>query len=58
MQSKKNKQAALNNYIRALSLGGTVTLPQLFEKAGLKFDFSPDYVSKLMSFVHNEMQAL
>jgi oligoendopeptidase F len=58
MQFKKNKQSALNNYIQALSLGGTVTLPQLFEKAGLKFDFSSQYVSELMSFVHNEMKGL
>jgi oligoendopeptidase F len=58
MQFKKNKQTALNNYIQALSLGGTVTLPQLFQKAGLKFDFSSQYVSELMSFVHNEMKDL
>jgi oligoendopeptidase F len=58
MQFKKNKQSALNNYIQALSLGGTVTLPQLFQEAGLKFDFSSGYVSKLMSFVHNEMKEL
>ena len=58
MQFKKNKQTALNNYIQALSLGGTVTLPQLFQKAGLKFDFSSQYVSELMSFVHNEMKQL
>jgi oligoendopeptidase F len=58
MQFKKNKHIALNNYIQALSLGGTVTLPQLFQKAGLKFDFSPQYVSELMSFVHNEMKQL
>jgi oligoendopeptidase F len=58
MQFKKNKQEALNNYIHALSLGGTKTLPQLFEAAGLKFDFSPSYVSQLMSFVHDEMNKL
>jgi len=58
MQFKKNKDTALNNYIQALSLGGTATLPQLFERAGLKFDFSPNYVSELMSFVHNEMKEL
>jgi oligoendopeptidase F len=58
MQFKKNKQAALNNYIQALGLGGTATLPQLFEEAGLKFDFSSRYVSELMSFVHNEMKEL
>jgi oligoendopeptidase F len=58
MQFKKNKQTALNNYIKALSLGGTKTLPQLFEAAGLKFNFSPQYVSELMSFVHDEMNQL
>jgi len=58
MQFKNNKHTALNNYIQALSLGGTVTLPQLFQSAGLKFDFSSQYVSELMSFVHNEMKQL
>jgi len=58
MQFKQNKNAALNNYIQALSLGGTETLPQLFQKAGLKFDFSSQYVSELMSFVHSEMKQL
>jgi oligoendopeptidase F len=58
MQFKKNKQTALDNYMQALGLGGTMTLPQLFQKAGLKFDFSSQYVSELMSFVHNEMKEL
>ena len=58
MQFKKNKQQALENYIHALSLGGTKTLPGLFETAGLQFDFSPAYVSELMSFVHDEMKKL
>lgn len=58
IQFKKNKQEALNNYIRALSLGGTKTLPRLFETAGLKFDFSPNHVSELMSFVHEEMKTM
>ena len=38
MQYKKNPQQALNNYINALSLGGTKTLPELYAAAGLKFD--------------------
>jgi oligoendopeptidase F len=58
MQFKKNRQTALDNYVKALSLGGTKTLPQLFEAAGLKFNFSPVYVSELMSFVHEEMNKL
>lgn len=54
-QFKLNKEEALNNYCNALSLGGTKTLPQLFETAGLKFDFSPDTIKDLMDFVKQEM---
>jgi len=57
-QYKEDKQNALDNYTSALKLGGTRTLPQLFEAAGLKFDFSPDYIKKLMEFVKTEMEKL
>ena len=55
-QFKEDKQKAINNYINALQLGGTKTLPQLYEAAGLKFSFSPDYISELMLFVHGELE--
>ena len=55
MQYKNNKQQAIKNYINALSLGGTKTLPELFEAAGLKFDLSPNHIKKLMEFVRDEM---
>ena len=54
-QFKLNKQQALDNYCDVLSKGGTKTLPQLFETAGLKFDFSPDTIKVLMDFVKAEM---
>ncbi len=54
-QFKLNKQQALDNYCNALSMGGTKTLPQLFETAGLKFDFSPATIKVLMDFVKAEM---
>jgi oligoendopeptidase F len=57
-QFKENKEVAIENYITALSLGGTRTLPQLYEAAGLKFDFSPDHISELMLFVQTEMEAI
>jgi oligoendopeptidase F len=57
-QFKENKEQALNNYISALAKGGTQTLPELFNTAGLRFDFSPSVVGNLMSFVHSEMQVL
>ena len=57
-QFKQNKEAALNNYILSLQLGGTKTLPELYQAAGLKFDFSPEYIKELMDFVSGEMDAL
>ncbi len=55
MQFKQNKEQAMDNYCKALSLGGTKTLPQLFETAGLHFDFSPGKIKGLMDFVKGEM---
>ncbi len=58
MQFKQDQGAALEHYMKALSLGGTKTLPQLYEAAGLRFDLSPDYIKKLMEFVNEEMEKL
>ncbi len=58
MQYKTNKQSAMDNYCKALALGGTKTLPELFETAGLKFDFSPDKIKGLMKFVEKEMNRI
>jgi oligoendopeptidase F len=57
-QFMENKEKALTNYINALSLGGTKTLVELFETAGLKFDFSPAHIKTLMEFVHQQMEEL
>ena len=58
MQYKKDPEKALDNYINALSLGGTKTLPQLYEAAGLQFDFSPENIKTLMDFVSEEMEKI
>jgi len=57
-QYKQNPETAINNYINALHLGGTQTLPELFKAAGLQFNFSPEYISQLMLFVKKEMDSL
>jgi oligoendopeptidase F len=54
-QFQGDKEQALKNYINALSLGGTKTLPALYEAAGLEFNLSPDYIKSLMDFVKGEM---
>ena len=57
-QYKKNPEEALKNYVSALQLGGTQSLPDLFMAAGLKFNLSPDYISGLMNFVKKELDSL
>ena len=57
-QYKQNPETAINNYLNALQLGGTKTLPDLFKTAGLQFDFSPAYIKQLMEFVKKEMDDL
>ncbi len=58
MQYKKNPEQALDNYMKALSLGGTKTLPELYKAAGLTFDFSEQNIKKLMDFVNDEMEKI
>jgi oligoendopeptidase F len=58
MQYKQNPKQALQNYMDALSLGGTKTLPELYKTAGLKLDLSPDHIKTLMEFTAAEMDKL
>jgi len=55
-QYNENKEKALSNYMAALALGGTRTLPELYQAAGLKFDFSKENIKDLMQFVSTEME--
>ena len=50
----ENADLALKQYEQALSEGYTFTLPELYDHAGIKFDFSPEYLSNLISFVTKE----
>ncbi len=49
---------AIELYHRAMSLGGSKPLPQLFEAAGLKFDFGPDIVKRLVDRAEAELDKL
>jgi oligoendopeptidase F len=50
-QYRQDKQKAIDNYMKALSLGYTKTLKELYSTAGIKSDFSPAYVKELADFV-------
>lgn len=54
-QYRENKEQALDNYMNALSLGYTKTLPELYETAGIKFDLSSNYISELGTFVKDRL---
>jgi oligoendopeptidase F len=55
---KENPEKALRKYLDALALGYTKPINEVYETAGIKFDFSADYVRELASFVKNELDKL
>lgn len=55
---KQNPKLALENYKKALSLGYTKTIPEIYKTAGIKFDFSPAYVKELADFVKSEYEKI
>lgn len=57
-QYRGNKQQALENYKNALAQGYTKTLPQLYETAGIQFNFSPAYVAELGQFVKERLNEM
>jgi oligoendopeptidase F len=55
----KDQKKAVADYRRALSLGGMVTLPELFKTAGAKFAFDPGILKTavdLMEAVIGELE--
>ena len=55
---KENPSKALDQYLAALSLGYTKPMNEIYETAGIKFDFSADYVKELAEFVKAELEKL
>ncbi|MCA1554172.1 MAG: hypothetical protein LC737_07325 [Chloroflexi bacterium] len=49
-------RSAVKAYERAPALGGSKALPQLFEAADIRFDFSADTVQPLMEMVARELE--
>ena len=56
--SKRDRSAALADYKRALGLGGSRPLPELFAAAGCRFDFSVEAVRPLVSLLREELAKL
>jgi oligoendopeptidase F len=55
---KEGEKAAVDAYIRALSLGGSKPLPELFAAAGLSFDFGDGPIAGVVEAVERELESL
>ena len=55
---EQSPKQAIDYYTRALSLGGSKPLPELFRAAGLTFDFSESTVKRLADRVERELEKL
>jgi len=55
---KENPEKGLQQYLDALKLGYTKTIKEIYETAGIKFDFSAAYVKELAEFVKSELDKL
>jgi len=55
---KELGEQGLDNYMDALKLGYTKTIGEIYEKAGIKFDFSASYVKELADFIKEELEKL
>ncbi len=54
----EGEAVAIDAYLHALSLGGSRPLPELFEAAGIKLDFSVDTIARLTERVEAELAKL
>lgn len=55
---KENPEKGLQQYLDALKLGYTKTITEIYETAGIKFDFSVAYVKELAAFVKAEVEKI
>lgn len=54
----ENPAQTIANYKKALSLGYSRSIPEIYEAAGIKFCFTEEYIAELMKFVKEEMKKL
>ncbi len=52
---KTDREKAIRQYMDALKLGYTVSIPEIYQAAGIRFDFSENYIQELISFVRSEL---
>jgi oligoendopeptidase F len=55
---KENPEKGLSSYLEALKLGYTKTIKEIYETAGIEFNFTASYVKELADFVQAELDKL
>src|SRR5690606_34962129 len=55
---RADKQKGLAGYMNALKLGYMKTIPEVYQAANIRFDFSRGYIKELMQFVKKELEAI
>lgn len=53
---KENPQKGLEGYLNALKLGYKRSIPEVYEAANIKFDFSQGYIKELIAFLKKELE--
>ena len=57
-RSLTDRAGAVADYKKALALGGSRPLPELFAAAGTRFDFGDELIASLMRTVRTELDKL
>ncbi|OLR22510.1 M3 family oligoendopeptidase [Bacillus cereus] len=57
-QYKEDPKQALENYKKALSLGSSQSIKEVYDAAGIRFDFSGETIKELMLFIEKELELL
>ncbi len=55
---KENPTEAISKYIEALQLGYSKPIPEIYETAGIEFNFTKEYIRELMEFLNKELNKL
>jgi oligoendopeptidase F len=55
---KNDPQNAIRQYKNALKIGYSASIPEIYEAAGIRFDFSKNYIEELIGFVRSEYDKL
>jgi len=55
---RQDPKQAVSDYVEALKLGYTAPIGEIYQTAGVEFDFSRSYVAQLGAFVKQELEEL